>query len=211
MESSRKQTLILRVTSISVFLLLVTIYSVNKLWPVNHHAGYRFPYPEEISSGDIVLRMGNGLVSEIAKSFSQREQRFSHVGILVQTKTAMVVVHSVLEDEKNFNGVVVEKLDSFLKDASDWAVYRIKLPADKRHAIATEALKKATEKIPFDSEYDLQTKDRLYCTEFVWQTINRVAGKQLIHADTLKLGRRFVSIDDIYLNPSMSLITDYSK
>jgi hypothetical protein len=162
--------------------------------------------PSAFQQGDLILRRGEGIMSDIARHFSATEKRFSHVGIIVDYKRKAYVVHSVHEHAKGFDGVVIEKLEDFLKEASDWAVYRLRLKKVQQQKLASTAIHYAHSKIPFDSQFDLGSQQAMYCTEFIWRVSGEVAKPNPILAASIKAGSRYISIEDIYRQDNAVLI-----
>ncbi len=162
--------------------------------------------PSTFQAGDLILRRGVGIISDIARNFAATEKRFSHIGILVDYKQQTHVVHSVHEDAKGFDGVVMETLSDFLKHASDWAVYRLKLKQAQQQKLASTAIHYAHRKIPFDSQFNLNTQQALYCTEFIWRVSGEVSQPNPILAATIRGGVRYISIEDIYKQNNAVLI-----
>ena len=164
------------------------------------------PSMSVLEDGDIILRRADGLLSDVARNFSSTEKRFSHVGIIMHAGAGISVIHSIQDEGKGYNGVVSENLQAFMQEARDWAVYRIRLPADIRKNIARKAVMYANESITFDNDFDLNTWNSMYCTELVFHVINESTGKFLIHPGSRVLGKSFISIEDSYRNPAMFLV-----
>ncbi|WP_040843535.1 YiiX/YebB-like N1pC/P60 family cysteine hydrolase [Thiorhodococcus drewsii] len=161
---------------------------------------------KSVSVGDLIFRRGRGLASDVARRFSLQEQRFSHVGIIVETEDGLGVVHSIADDAKGFDGVVVESISGFLEDARDWSAYRLAVSQEERNEIGNVALSMATKGIRFDNEYDLSTSDRLYCTELVRSVVNSALRAEFFTAKTHRMGRDFVSISDLYVDMSVQVL-----
>jgi hypothetical protein len=159
-----------------------------------------------LQDGDIVFRRGSGFVSEIARNFSEKDKRYSHVGILAKTDAGVIVVHSLFDSDKRYNGVVKEELAEYLKGIDEWAVYRVNENRVIRDKIASLALAASDIGILFDDEYNLETESKLYCTEFVLKMVNIASKEQIILPKTNRLGKLFISISDVYVNPKLFLV-----
>lgn len=162
--------------------------------------------PQAFQNGDLVLRRGEGFFSDIARNFSPNDKRFSHVGIIVTHQQQSHVVHSIHELDKGLDGVVIETLDAFLTEATDWAIYRLNINKNQQQDFANTALRYSNKHIPFDSHFDLSSSKAMYCTEFVWRV-----SKESIHPNPIKpavnIGDNlFISIEDIYAHDNISLI-----
>ena len=204
MEGTRSKTL---ATGIVLLLFLIwTVYKSANGRPDSADSVMVMPSMSALEDGDIILRRADGLLSDVARNFSTNEKRFSHVGIITHAGTGVSVIHSIQDEKKGYNGVVSENLQAFMQEARDWAVYRIRLPADIRNKIARKAVMYANERITFDSDFDLNTWNSMYCTELVFHVINESTGKFLIRPRSRVLGKSFISIEDSYRNPAMFLV-----
>ncbi|HEC29515.1 MAG TPA: hypothetical protein ENI65_08015 [Gammaproteobacteria bacterium] len=159
-----------------------------------------------VQNGDLILRRGKGMMSDIAASFSISDRRFSHVGIAVMKNRKAYVVHSIQDDDKGYNGVVREPLSDFLGDVSDWAVYRLKLDRQQQNKLARTASRYAHQHIAFDTRFDLDSSNVMYCTELVWRASAEVSQPNLIQPTAQKSGGRFITIEDTYRHNNAVLI-----
>lgn len=155
-----------------------------------------------LESGDVAFRRGGSLASELVLSADGRSA-FSHVGIIEIVEGVPWVVHAVVDEPPGDPGSVkFEPLgDFFAPDrAIGAAIYRPKLPFQIRgKAAARMAMSYANRHLPFDSDFDLETPDKMYCTELVWRAY-REAGIELAEGTFDKLSLPFAHDD--YLLPS---------
>jgi len=166
------------------------------------------PDKHVLRSGDLVFRRGEGIVSDMAVRFSNTDHRYSHVGVLVTDGAELSVAHSVVDDQKDYDGVVVETLDSFLRGVEEWAIYRLWPDGP---SISAEYVRAHYAGVTFDSEFDLDTRSRMYCTEFVADLINTVSGQMRVTAGSMRLGRRYIAVDELYRNDSAERVSDSAR
>jgi len=167
----------------------------------------RQPDINKLQAGDLVFRTSHGFISDFARNFSITDKRFSHVGIFFKSGARMQVIHSIHDDNKNLDGVIIEPLTNFLQAASNWAVYRLPLTLSQKNSLILAARKYATQKIPFDSRFDLSTTHNFYCTELVWHAAKKAtSGQDIIKNRTLRAGSQFISIEDLYRNGNARLV-----
>ena len=151
--------------------------------------------PAGIAAGDIVFRRGSGIWTAFFVAASQREKRFSHVGIIVSDGKGGF---SILHAEANDLGTGRVKVDSwtqFFKGATEAAVYRCACkdvdPAD----IVREGMCRLG--VPFDNEFNISSEEKLYCTELVMVAVNSAARRKVI--STSGEGKiEMVALDDVY-------------
>jgi len=134
-----------------------------------------------LSLGDIVFRTQDGFGSDIARIASTSDHRFSHVGIVCE-ESPIKICHASLVDGE----VVKDTAMSFFENATDFGIYKTKSPAI--------AVAKARSLIgtPFDHDYDSLDHSRLYCSEYIAESIVesvpliRLANKPIISIDSLQ-------------------------
>jgi hypothetical protein len=139
----------------------------------------------QLRDGDILFRRGKEAVSEVVLGLDPRSA-YSHVGIVVFNGSETLVVHAVpAEAHGEEDAVKLEPVARFLAadHALGMAVYRLHEAPDHTSVAppmiaAREAFRLAQAHTPFDSAFDLDTPDQLYCTELVWH-VYRKAGIDL--------------------------------
>lgn len=150
----------------------------------------------EVARGDLVVVRNDSAWSRFLVDASTREKRFSHAAIVVRDGVAPKVVTVGLADG---GGVAVCALEDVLSGATDLAVYRF---AGNGAANVNDGIARAAEKrvgLPFDSAFELRTKDRLYCTELVRDCVNEAAGREVV-GTSRKGSFEYVAADDCYRN-----------
>lgn len=158
-----------------------------------------------LHNGDLLFRRGNEAVSEVVLGLDPGSE-YSHVGIVVFEGNQPMVVHAAPAEDRHERSIVkVEPVTRFLAfdRSSGMVVYRLK----KAHLISTEAimqlaareaLRLAKADTPFDSAFDLNTTDQLYCTELVWYVYRKVGIDLAPHPPN----KRFLLWSGRYIPPS---------
>ncbi len=166
----------------------------------------KFPQLDLLKDGDLLFRRGYGIDSTVSMNFSQGEKRYSHAGIIFKKDNKVFIIHSE-EDKKNgHNGVYVEPIEDFLEGISIWAVYRFNLTSELRKKVINYSLTLKEQGIIFDIDFNLDEDKKMYCSEFIYKVINRTTKQELIRGGKHFLGRKFVTISDLYQNNSSKLI-----
>jgi len=164
-------------------------------------------YQVAFENGDLIYRFGNGFFSSTFRDFSNKEKLYSHVGIIYKPSSidTFFVIHSEASELTGIGGVRMETVKSFLCEANNWALYRIKADKEQKYNITKIANKFLQLKVPFDLDFNLEDTTAFYCTELVANCVNKSMHKVLIKAKTKKGNRDFIAIDDTYLGSAEKL------
>lgn len=196
---------------ISVFIVLKTgiTYGSQQYNPVDEKKTLSEPPLQEkvnydeikFENGDVIFRRGISLESQAIIAFDG-ENGFSHVGLIRIKNSQIEVIHaSYGEDGQTGESIISESIEQFLKPlSSNFAeVYRFN-GANK--SITVSALKQAEifleKKTPFDKDFNLDSENKIYCTELVWRAYKE-AGIDLT-------GGKFDRIPYLYVNPDKKFI-----
>ncbi|WP_156846666.1 hypothetical protein [Campylobacter ureolyticus] len=90
--------------------------------------------------------------------------KYSHVGVILSLNPTKII-HSLLG--KNKNGVIIENLDDFLENATDFGVARVKFLDKNNTSIFLNNLK-----LKLGNKFSLD-KNGLYCTTFIVNELNK--------------------------------------
>lgn len=157
---------------VTLFMVAGIIAFVLNIGVCKKHSHPRsiLPLDVQLKTGDIVLRKGSGLNSNIVTMIDDMDD-YSHCGIIVDSCGKKLVVHAV-PGEPDFDGDVdrvkretVEKFFSSL-NATKGCVLRC-----KDEVIACKSAQTANRfylySTPFDHEYDDSDTTKMYCTELI--------------------------------------------
>lgn len=124
---------------------------------------YRLVLPH-VKNGDVLLRYGVGLWSEIFRISNPTDKRFSHVGIVVEKSPGnFVVVHAEGSDITGKGAVWEEPFDSYVTRSISVGIAR-------PHAVSGDLLAEKVQKFigqPFDCKFNTKDHSEIYCTELV--------------------------------------------
>ncbi|GAA4332793.1 YiiX/YebB-like N1pC/P60 family cysteine hydrolase [Flaviaesturariibacter amylovorans] len=175
--------------------------------------------------GDLVLRLGDDMLSHSIRYLSATDPSYSHAGVVVEQGGAHWVAH-IAPDEVGRDTIRHEPLDSFLNPKKNLSagLYRYGLSEPQRLRFLEQIDQYARRGVHFDRTYDLRTEDRLYCSELVARSLAAASGGALrIREDFVPEGmrplmyayfanepikkeefatRRYISLDQLYLHPS---------
>lgn len=144
--------------------------------------------------GDLVFRKGRSVESQVVL-IADRKSSYSHVGVVYMLNNIPYVINAV--PDKSSDGIAyikMEKLSVFFsaENASIGSVFRLKKQFTNMAELATlEAKSFYDAKIVFDDAFDMDSDNKLYCTELVWKAFKMV-GIDLIQGKFDKLFLPFV-------------------
>lgn len=116
-------------------------------------------------SGDIILRKGNGLLSEFITNYLADTLAVSHCGIIIRNNNDLQVVHSLSKSVSDTDGVQICTLDDFTKESIPNSIFVIRYKEDTVGRIASQALYYLQIHKPFDSKFDMQDSSAFFCSE----------------------------------------------
>lgn len=161
-----------------------------------------------LRTGDIVLRAGTGPYSRTLANLNARDKSWSHCGIVVVEDGYPFVYHSIGgEDNPDMRlrrdsashffaaryckGMGIARYDSTLADTARLAQI-IRTYYNRRPL--------------FDMQFDLMTDEKLYCSEFIYKVITEYTADTAFIPTSALQGKKYVGIDDLYLNPHTRLV-----
>lgn len=172
---------------------------------------------EQIQTGDILLRRGEGIVSRVVTS-SDIDGKYSHIGVAVTTGEGIMAVHAVPgehDSENDFDRVKIEPVTKFFASnaATKGAIARYPLSTAQQDEIGRQAIDIARRKIRFDHKYDLSDTTKLYCTELIKLLYSRV-GIDINEGRTTGINfppmtGDYIMPSDIYKNKKLRTIFQY--
>ena len=161
-----------------------------------------------IRDGDVIFRNGNDEVSRVARSMNRKDTSFSHCGLLFRENDTVFVYHAIGGIYNPGQKLKREPIDSFCnpKENSALGIYRFSLTTDEEKKLDKVVHGYYKAGLPFDLYFNFQSDDAMYCSEFVFKSLNQSKNGALtkyVRLDTIPFG---VTTDDIYLNENCHLI-----
>ena len=156
-----------------------------------------------LHDGDLVLRTGNDFISQTLRQFSPQDKTYSHCGIVLIENGEPYVYHAIGGEDNPDEYLRRERFASFCDPAynTGFGIYRYCLSPAAHERLDSVVLKWYSEKIQFDLKFDLQTDNRMYCSEFACKALDKASGTPgfipVSHIGTFA----YVAIDNLFLNP----------
>lgn len=129
-----------------------------------------------LQNGDIILKKGYGVVSELVTKTLDDGNPFSHAGIVYKKNDTTFIIHSISKEFSNIDGVQKTLLDTFLLDCKPHTIriIRWKNMIALRERLANIALHYSSKNIPFDYQFDYKNPNKMYCNELLYHCLINV-------------------------------------
>ncbi len=156
-----------------------------------------------IQSGDIIFRNGNDEISQAARQMNRKDSSWSHCGILFVENDSIMVYHALGGTYNPDMKLMREPLDRFCnpRENNAFGVYRYTLDSGQFSILRQQVYQHYLNGLKFDLFFNFETDDMMYCSEFVFKSLNASLGGKLspyLRIDTIPYG---VTTDDLFLNP----------
>jgi uncharacterized protein YycO len=125
----------------------------------------------KLKDGDIILRRGFGMVSDLIVTTMNEEYDISHCAIIVKDNNHFKVIHTVSQSLSEFDGVQSQTLSRFISDSKENSIIVVRLKGISDSSISQRAKYFLSKKLPFDHDFDINDSSKLYCTELIWKVI----------------------------------------
>ena len=195
------------VPSIFLFLLVLacnsdTADATNKESNSKYYS--ELPFNENLlEEGDIILRRGSGMLSNYIIKKLNDSLPVSHCGIITKKDNEIVVIHSILSEEKGIKGITSEPINDFIAEGllNTLVIVRPKQTKQFKKEFVEKAHILLSKNIPFDPMFDINSSDKMYCTEIVWKISKDLLGKDIFHKKVPANNTELLGFDSFF-NPA---------
>ena len=205
-----------RLKSAGVYILIILTASSYLYFKSYHKKATSIAYDFKIfNNGDLISRKGHGIFSDIFSSIGKGESPYSHVGIINKINNEVFVIHTEANEITGIGFAKEDCLIDFINNASSAALYRVKrVSSNKRQSIVLNALRYVRDKIPFDTDFDLSSDNKLYCTELVYKAfrdsgLNILGSPSIIRVSLFgsQINKKVITIEQLLEQDALELIT----
>jgi hypothetical protein len=155
-------------------------------------------------TGDLITRRGNDFTSESLRQLNQRNQSYSHCGIISIENDSIFVYHALGGEFNPDQKIRREKLKNFCEPYGNrgFGIFRYNVAQNEIVQSVEEAKMSFHNEIMFDLDFNLVTNDRMYCAEYVYKSYCKSPTlKAKYHLSHIK-DFEFIGVDDLYLHPN---------
>jgi hypothetical protein len=160
---------------LTLIVIGIYIYYESDIYP------YKYLDITKFQTGDIILVSGKTIRGTIVKIFEGKLNSFSHCGLLVNQNDSVYIL-DIIPQDKNYDknqhtDIKKQEIHAFLSDQSidDWVILRHKsMSIEKQKNIIFNSVEMLNSNIIFDHNFDIHTKDKMYCTELIYHIFNNI-------------------------------------
>lgn len=156
-----------------------------------------------VKQGDLILRTGRDFTSDMMRRVSITDKTYSHCGIASFENDSLFVYHAIGGEWNRDQKLRRDSFELFCNpyENKGFGIFRYDLSRDEQLKVFTLIRNFYNNGIMFDMQFDLDTNDKMYCSEFVYKIIETTTGnKTKIPVDTLN-SIKFIAIDNLFINP----------
>lgn len=155
-----------------IILLLVGGYFLQpKNKPNKQGVSYTLTGDEKrlLHTGDIILRRGDGLVSDGIANMLKEPFDITHCGVVLEEKGKLWIVHAMQDKERGLDGILAQGLDQFVAESrpNSVIVVRYKTQQARLPQLADRMHHYLKQDIPFDLGFDASDPSSFYCSELL--------------------------------------------
>lgn len=165
-----------------------------------------------LHSGDLIFRHGRGIVSSTLWSLSQTDKRYSHAGVLSIEEGEAYVYHCIGGEDNPNERMSRDRLSRFCDPevAHSFGIYRLPM-SDSCHALFMRKVREGFDTgVLFDTNFDLDTDEKQYCTEFIYRSLKSLEGSDIQLSSSWYAGREYIACDNLYLVPNTLFIHHFN-
>jgi len=163
---------------------------------------------ELVHDGDLIFRNGTDEVSAAARSMNEKDTSYSHCGLLMIENDSVFVYHAIGGHYNPSQRLKREPLDSFCNPADNdrFGIFRYEIDSLESGRLKAIVEQYYAAGLRFDLFFNFFSDDEMYCSEFVYKSLNKALKGRLqflIRRDRWPYG---VSLDDLFLHPGARTI-----
>lgn len=133
----------------------------------------------EIQGGDIVLRKGEGFISQMITLMLADSVELSHSGIIVCRNDSFLVVHSLPKELSDYDGIQACSLYEFMAESVPGSVVVVRPINISGKMMETKALYYLSHPKPFDWDFDMNDSTAFFCSELPLHILKHQFGVDL--------------------------------
>jgi hypothetical protein len=156
-----------------------------------------------VKQGDLIMRTGRDFTSEAMRQLSLKDKTYSHCGIASIEHDSIFVYHSIGGEWNPDQKLRRDPFDVFCNPFENrgFGIFRYNLTAKENSDLLNIVQNFYKEAIMFDMKFDLSSNERMYCSEFVYKSIEEACQNRISLPTTTINHIKFIAPDNLYINP----------
>ena len=176
-------------------------YNHTALRLEHYHANV---YPEFVSkakSGQIITRMGKDITSILMSKLNPNDSSFSHCGLVNIESDSVFVYHCIGGEWNPGQKMKREWLFHFINPAHSKraGLFEWEMEEGLKNVLIYRVISWYQSELMFDMDFDLQTNDRMYCTEMLAKAWQFATGNKDSITPVTSDNITFLPVDRIFL------------
>ncbi len=166
-----------------------------------------------VRSGDIVLRSGKDELSKFFARLNTKNQSYSHCGVAIEAEGQVYIYHIIRSEIEGQSDVRKELFSDFTNSKYNhgFAVIRNNISVAENDSFCSTIKYFYRQKIQFDTKFDLESDDKMYCSEMIFKAlIQSTNNKLLIQSTSAESGKKYIAIDNLFDHKNCKTICEIS-
>ncbi|HMU44952.1 MAG TPA: YiiX/YebB-like N1pC/P60 family cysteine hydrolase [Chitinophagaceae bacterium] len=184
-----------------------------------------------LTDGDLIVRFNRDPTSLYIKNFNRRDKKYSHAGLLFFEDGQPFVYHIVNGSDSSREFIIKDPFTNFCnpKENLSFGIFRYNVKPTEIKRLNILLKKWLDKKIRFDHQFNLDTDEKMYCSEMVSKAIsmathNRIAtgSTKLSEAEAMFLSNHLqvpyktlmksglIAIDDLYQSSFSTPVKEFN-
>lgn len=162
-----------------------------------------------VKQGDLILRTGRDFTSDMMRRMSTTDKTYSHCGIASFENDTLFVYHAIGGEWNPDQKLRRDTFEFFCNpyENKGFGIFRYSLSNNEQLKVDSTIQNFYNSGTMFDMQFNLETNDRLYCSEFVYKTIEIATSDRVkISVDTMN-SIKFIAVDNLFINAFCKQIT----
>lgn len=157
-----------------------------------------------VQDGDLVVRCGRDFTSTSLSKLNRRNKLYSHCGIVRIEQNQPYVYHAMGGEFNPDQALMREPFVDFVNPKHEirFAMFRLDSTQVNLETMYNQMKKDYQHKLPFDLAFDLNTSDRMYCSEWAAHCISKALSKSKPFNISQIGTKAFIGVDDLFLHPA---------
>lgn len=139
-----------------------------------------------LTDGDLVARLNRDPTSRYIKNFNRRDKKYSHAGLLFFENGQPFVYHIVNGSDSTREFIIKDPFTNFCNPEENlsFGIFRYNMKPTEIKELNILLKKWQDKKIRFDHQFNLDTDQKMYCSEMVSKAISTATHNRITTGST---------------------------